>query len=124
MLSLEDAEKAMVCDSKWTKGYYRKAEALWYLKRYQEGLEFVETWYKLDPTLFEEIRNRFKKQMEIENGLEKMGGIEVIYLSSIKGKGVIANQKVKKNQVIFEESPFVAIQKTDNMVGRRTIFFV
>jgi len=47
--SLRDANKAIVCDSKWAKGYYRKGMVLMEMEKHKEALEALEKAAKLKP---------------------------------------------------------------------------
>lgn len=63
--SLKDAERGIEINPQWSKNYYRKAEALFSLKQYQPLLDFIQQNQSIEPSIFEEIRERTKKQISI-----------------------------------------------------------
>lgn len=64
--SLEDAEETIKIKADWAKGYLRKGQALFYLKRLEEASSFTSKGLELEPNniqlkkLFEEIEGEIQ----------------------------------------------------------------
>eukprot|EP01118_Nematostelium_gracile_P012098 TRINITY_DN4371_c0_g2_i2.p1 TRINITY_DN4371_c0_g2~~TRINITY_DN4371_c0_g2_i2.p1 ORF type:complete len:435 (-),score=115.41 TRINITY_DN4371_c0_g2_i2:1196-2500(-) len=115
--ALEDANTSISLNKDWAKGYYRKAEALYALRRFGEIFGLINIGKKLDNELFDEIFNRTKAQLMLEQNYTKKTdplGIHVRIIDETKGKGLFALKDIPENTVIFSEKPILTIQKTNN----------
>jgi len=108
---LKDAEFKIQLEPCCPKNYFRKCEALWALKRYDEINDVIKEGSKYDNEMFKEIEEKTQKQLEIKKVYSKLiePNINVQYIDKLKGKGIFSQKNFDKGSVIMKEKPYIAI---------------